>query len=294
MATIKIKELPIKTYSGGISPEDLMVIEDKVDTKQITVQDLQLLFSSDLKVTALKNAIEEQLNQLEKDFNKKIQELSKDDSDFEKRLEDLYNDHENTKKRLGNLIEKVVDIENLLNVTIERVSKNETAISNLQDYTKKIRSDLDSTMKTVETHTSQIKTIQEKDKEQDKRLDTNEKDVKDFKQEYKEKMEELDQIIADNKDVAKKYSDQLYDQIMMYIDFYHHYHEDPPNFDDPNQADNQQMNLIYKVGTIYETTIKDFDTSANLPGTWEYIGATNVYNNTGDVILVKYTYVRVE
>lgn len=293
MATIKIKELPIKTLSG-ISPEDLMIIEDKIDTKQITVEDLQLFFSSDLKVTALKNAIEEQINQLEKDFNKKIQELQNDDSDIEKRITDLYNDHENTKKRLGNLIEKVVDIENLLNETIERVSKNETAISNLQEYTKKIRSDLDSTMKTVDTHTDQIKDIQDKDKEQDKRFDKDEQEMKDFKEEYKEKMDQLDQTIINNKDEAKKYSDQLYDQIMMYIDFYHHYHEDPPNFDDPNAADTKQMNLIYKVGTIYETNIKDFDTSANLPGTWEYVGATNVYNTAGDVVLVKYTYVRVE
>lgn len=293
MATIKIKELPIKTLSG-ISTEDIMVIEDKIDTKQITVQDLQLFFSSDNKINALKTAIETRLDEIVKDYNKQIQTLERDDTEINNRIEDLYNDHENTKKRLGNLIEKVVDIENLLNATIECVEANETDISNLQTFTKQIRSDLDTAIKNIETHTSQITKIEEKNKEQDDRFDENEKELEEFKNEYQNKMNELDKTISENKSEAKDYSDQLYDQIMQYIDFYHHYHEDPPNFDDPNWADTKQMNLIYKVGTVYETTIKDFNTEENLPGTWKYVGCTNVYNKDGDVVLTKYMYTRVE
>lgn len=291
MATIKIKELPVKSYDG-INSTDLMIIEDSIDTKQITVEDLQLFFSSDKKVTALKESIEQLLNELEDEFNQKINNLRKDDSDIENRLTDLYNDHERTKQRLGNLIEKVVDIENLLNATIERVEKNETSISNLQEFTKEIRSDLDTAMKNIEDHADEIDKIKDKNEEQDLRFEVNEEYMNEFKEEYTEKMKELDETINDDRNSAKEYSDQLYDQIMQYIDFYHHLHEDPPNFDDPNQADTQQMNLIFKVGSIYETVDEDFDPEGNLPGEWEYVGMTNVYDNDGNIKMRKYTYVR--
>lgn len=291
MATIKIKELPVKSLDS-INSTDLMIIEDSIDTKQITVEDLQLFFSSDKKVTALRESMEQLLTELENEFNEKINSLRRDDNEIENRLNDLYNDHERTKQRLGNLIEKVVDIENLLNTTIERVEKNETSISNLQKFTTEIRSDLDTAMKNIEDHTDEIDKIKDKNEEQDLRFEVDEEYINEFKEEYDKKMKELDETINTDRETAKTYSDQLYDQIIQYIDFYHHLHEDPPNFDDPNQADTQQMNLIYKVGTIYETTIEDFEPEGNLPGTWEYVGMTNVYDNDGSIKLRKYTYVR--
>lgn len=293
MATIKIKELPIKHLSE-INPTDLMVIEDKIDTKQITVEDLQLFFSSDNKIKALKEMLQKEISDLEDTFRNEIKALNREDTDFANKLEDLYNDHENTKARLGNLIEKVVDIENLLNATIDRVEKNETAISNLQEFTKQIRSDLDQAITDIKNNAKQIESIKEKDEEQDARFDFNEELMKEFREEYKQKMDELDKEVAENKDTAKEYSDQLYDQIMEYIDFYHHLHEDPPNFDDPNWADTKQMNMVFKVGMIYETVVDDFDPKENLPGTWEYVGDTNVYNTAGEIVLVKHTYIRVE
>lgn len=293
MATIKIKELPIKRLSD-INPTDLMVIEDKIDTKQITVEDLQLFFSSDNKIKALKEMLEKEISELEDTFRNEIKALNREDKDFANKLEDLYNDHENTKARLGNLIEKVVDIENLLNATIDRVEKNEIAISNLQDFTKLLRTDLDKAITDIANNAKQIESIKEKDEEQDARFDFNEELMKEFRDEYKQKMDEIDKEVSENKDTAKAYSDQLYDQIMEYIDFYHHLHEDPPNFDDPNWADTQQMNLVFKVGMIYETVDDNFNPKENLPGTWEYVGDTNVYDTAGEIVLVKHTYIRVE
>lgn len=293
MATIKIKELPIKRLSE-INPTDLMVIEDKIDTKQITVEDLQLFFSSDNKIKALKEMLEKEISELEDTFRNEIKALNREDKDFANKLEDLYNDHENTKARLGNLIEKVVDIENLLNATIDRVEKNEIAISNLQDFTKLLRTDLDKAITDIANNAKQIESIKEKDEEQDARFDFNEELMKEFRDEYKQKMDEIDKEVSENKDTAKAYSDQLYDQIMEYIDFYHHLHEDPPNFDDPNWADTQQMNLVFKVGMIYETVDDNFNPKENLPGTWEYVGDTNVYDTAGEIVLVKHTYIRVE
>ena len=81
-----------------ITNEDIMVIEDSIDTKQISIEDLQIFFSADNKITALKELLENELNKISDDLNNKITDLGDNDSDLIKRLEDLYEDHENTKK----------------------------------------------------------------------------------------------------------------------------------------------------------------------------------------------------
>ena len=83
--TVKIKELPVKKYDD-IGSADVMVIEDTVDTKQITIEDLQIFFSSDKKITALKDSLEKQINDLSNELDKRIKELSTKDSDFKKKL----------------------------------------------------------------------------------------------------------------------------------------------------------------------------------------------------------------
>lgn len=291
MATVKIKELPIKTLKE-ITKEDIMVIEDSIDTKQISVEDLQIFFSADNKISALKELLENELNKLSDDLNNKITDLGDKDSDLKKRLEDLYEDHENTKRRLGDLIEKVVDLQKLLNETVNRVEKNEKDISDLQDYTLELREDIDKNRTDIDKHTERLDDIDEKNQEQDRRLTDNENDISDLEKTVEDNIKRIDDTIGNNANTAKEYSDQLYDQIMMYIDYYHHYHEDPPNFDDPNEADTKQMNKIFKIGTIYETILKDFVPENELPGTWEYVGETYVYDTEGDTVLVKYTYVR--
>lgn len=293
MATIKIKELPIKTQKE-ITSEDIMVIEDSIDTKQISIEDLQIFFSADNKISALKELLENELKKVSDDLNDKITNLGDKDSDLKKRLEDLYEDHENTKRRLGDLIEKVVDIQKLLNATIERVEKNESDISDLQDYTLETRTDLDNAIKNIEKHEARLNDIDTKNNEQDERLTNNEKNISDLDKKVTDNIKRLDDTIGNNANTAKEYSDQLYDQIMKYIDYYHHYHEDPPNFDDPNAADTKQMNKIFKVGTVYETIEKDFVPENELPGKWKYVGETHVYDTNGDDILCKYTYVRTE
>lgn len=289
--TVKIRELPVKVYDD-INSTDIMVIEDTIDTKQITIEDLQIFFSSDKKITALKDALEKQINDLSNELEKKINNLSTKDSDLKKKLDDLYNDHENTKKRLGDLIERVVDISNLLDKTIDRVSTNEKAIKNLQDFTAAIRKDLDDAISNINKHAERLTAIEAKNTEQDKRLTDNEKNISDLDKKVTDNINRIDNTIAGNASDAKAYSDQLYDQIMMYIDYYHHYHQDPPNFDDPNSADTKIMNQVFKIGSIYETIRDDFDPKEYLPGTWEYVGDTYVYDTEANPILRKHTYVR--
>lgn len=293
MATVKIKELPIKSLKE-ITNKDIMVIEDTTDTKQISIEDLQIFFSADNKISALKELLENELNKLSDDLNNKITDLGDKDSDLKKRLEDLYEDHENTKRRLGNLIEKVVNIEKILNATIEQVNGNKCNILSLFDYTSEIRTDLDTAITNIAKHETQINDIDAKNQEQDRKLTKHEKDISYIDKKVTDNTNRLDEAIENNANTAKKYSDQLYDQIMKYIDYYHHYHEDPPNFDDPNAADTKQMNKIFKVGTIYETIKKDFVPENELPGKWKYVGESHVYDTNGDDILCKYTYVRIE
>lgn len=293
MATVKIKELPKKTLKE-ITNEDIMVIEDSIDTKQISIEDLQTFFSADNKISALKELLENELEKISDDLNNKITDLGDRDSDLKKRLEDLYEDHENTKRRLGDLIEKVVDIEKILNATVEQVNQNKCNILSLFDYTSEIRTDLDTSITNIEKHETRINNIDTKNQEQDKKLTKHEKDISYIDKKVTDNTNRLDEAIENNANTAKKYSDQLYDQIMKYIDYYHHYHEDPPNFDDPNAADTKQMNKIFKVGTIYETIKKDFVPENELPGKWKYVGESHVYDASGNDILCKYTYVRIE
>ena len=153
---------------------------------------------------------------------------------------------------------------------------------------------MDNAIKNITKHETRLNDIDTKNQEQDRRLTNNEKDISDLDKKVTDNIKRLDDVIGNNANTAKKYSDQLYDQIMEYIDYYHHYHEDPPNFDDPNAADTKQMNKIFKVGTIYETIKKNFVPENELPGKWEYVGETHVYDTNGDDILCKYTYVRIE
>lgn len=291
--TIKIKELPIKKLND-ISSEDIMVLEDTVDTKQISIEDLQIFFSSDKKITALKEALEKQISDLNKELTSKIEELSNKDSDLKKKVEDLFNDHENTKKRLGDLIEKVLDVQELLDTTIGRVSVNETAIKNLQTFTSALRKDLDTAIADIKKHDTRLANIEKKNNEQDKRLTTIEGNVKDLDKKVTDNIDRIDNSIANTATGSKEYSDQLYDQIMQYIDYYHHIHEDPPNFDDPQDTNAKLIASLYNVGSVYETTSEEFNPSQVLPGTWKYVGETYVYDTAGNPILCKYTFIRTE
>lgn len=288
---IKIKELPVKSYTD-INNTDIMIIEDTADTKQISVEELQIFFSSDKKITALKESLEKQIEELSKELDQKIKDLDIKDSDLKKKVEDIYNDHENTKRQLGDLIEKVIDITNLLQETIDRVDKNEKAIKNLQDFSSKIRDDLDAAIDNIDEHTKRLDEIEKKNEEQDVRLTQNEKNISDLDKKVTDNIDRIDNTIANNATASKSYADQLYDQIMMYIDYYHHYHKDPPNFDDPDSSDTKLMNTIFKIGAIYETVEDNFNPEEQLPGTWEYAGDTYIYDAEGNPVLRKHTYVR--
>ena len=67
MPVVKIKELPIKQYAE-LSPTDIMVLEDTSDTKQITIEQLKLFFSSDDKLQATITYLEGLISDIKKEL----------------------------------------------------------------------------------------------------------------------------------------------------------------------------------------------------------------------------------
>ena len=81
---------------------------------------------------------------------------------------------------------------------------------------------------------------------------------------------------------------------MLYIDYYHHIHEFPPNFDEPYKGDPMVARYIHPVGTIFETQDPDFKPEKWFPGTWKFIGTGASMDEEGNRVLDYYTYVRIE
>ena len=102
LPVIKIKELPKKQYSE-MAPTDIMVIEDSSDTKQITVEQLQLFFSSDEKLQAIIDQMEKEFAEIRKYIEDHLKDVINKDEELEARLNNLFEDHERTKQQVGRI-----------------------------------------------------------------------------------------------------------------------------------------------------------------------------------------------
>ena len=91
------------------------------------------------------------------------------------------------------------------------------------------------------------------------------------------------------------YADTLYDRCIKYIDYYHHIHENPPNFDEPyNEKSNTTVAYIMPVGAIYETMDKDYDPNDHLPGSWYFCGLGTATETSNMKQVQYYTWTRVK
>ena len=290
---IKIKELPSKEYVD-ISDTDIMVIEDSSDTKQIPVSALKLFFSSDSKIKAISDKLDANLEQIRQMLEQLRNSIDSSDDSLAQRVTNLYNDHEATKRRLGKLTEDVVDVQNHIKGLDVHFTRVDSQINALQTLTA--------------THSSQIKSLQDTTSDHEKRLvelkkddDTNKTDIANIKKAIKDlndrvtrEINRLDKADTDNKNSSIKYSDRLYNDAMRYIDYYHHIHTNPPNFDEPYKGDPIVANYIHPVGTIYTTSDPDFDPNEWFPGAWKYVGVGASYNNDMTNRIDYYTYIRMK
>ena len=290
---IKIKELPSKEYVD-ISDTDIMVIEDSSDTKQIQVSALKLFFSSDSKIKAISDKLDANLEQIRQTLEQLRNSIDSSDDSLAQRVTNLYNDHEATKRRLGKLTEDVVDVQNHIKGLDAHFTRVDSQINALQTLTA--------------THSSQIKSLQDTTSDHEKRLvelkkddDTNKTDIANIKKAIKDlndritqEITRLDKADTDNKKSNIEYSDRLYNDAMRYIDYYHHIHTNPPNFDEPYKGDPIVANYIHPVGTIYTTSDPDFDPNEWFPGAWKYVGVGASYNNDMTNRIDYYTYIRMK
>lgn len=290
---IKIKELPSKEYVD-ISDTDIMVIEDSSDTKQIPVSALKLFFSSDSKIKAISDKLDTNLEQIRQTLEQLRNSIDSSDDALAQRVTNLYNDHEATKRRLGKLTEDVVDVQNHIKDLDVHFTRVDSQINALQTLTA--------------THSSQIKSLQDTTSDHEKRLvalkkdnDTNKADIANIKKAIKDlndrvtrEINRLDKADTDNKNSNIEYSDRLYNDAMRYIDYYHHIHTNPPNFDEPYKGDPIVANYIHPVGTIYTTSDPDFDPNEWFPGAWKYVGVGASYNNDMTNRIDYYTYIRMK
>lgn len=290
---IKIKELPSKEYVD-ISDTDIMVIEDSSDTKQIPVSALKLFFSSDSKIKAISDKLDANLEQIRQTLEQLRNSINSSDDSLAQRVTNLYNDHEATKRRLGKLTEDVVDVQNHIKGLDVHFTRVDSQINALQTLTA--------------THSSQIKSLQDTTSDHEKRLvelkkddDTNKTDIANIKKAIKDlndritqEITRLDKADTDNKKSNIEYSDRLYNDAMRYIDYYHHIHTNPPNFDEPYKGDPIVANYIHPVGTIYTTSDSDFDPNEWFPGAWKYVGVGASYNNDMTNRIDYYTYIRMK
>lgn len=293
MPTIKIHELPSKKYLE-IADTNIMVIEDSEDTKQVPIADLKRLFSSDDKINAIVDQLNTKFNEFKSELTRMVQDLINEDTDFEVRLNNLYQDHEQTKKKLGKLQEDLVDAQNDIIEIFDHLTKSDGRLNTLEstaaDHEKRIKTLEDK----VANHETRIVAL-EKDNETNKKNITQlQKDLHSLSEHVDEEVDRLDTKIDTDVKGAKEYSEKLYDDALAYIDYYHHIHEYPPNFDEPYLDDPIVARYIYPVGAVYQTVDPEFDIRKHFPGVWVYCGVGAAFDEDGNRMVDFFTYRRVE
>ena len=293
MPVVKIKELPLKQYPE-IMPTDIMVIEDSDDTYQTTVEALRLFFSNDEKLQAIIDRVEEIYNELEKDIDNTFKDINDKTSDLETRIQNLFQDHERTKAQLGKIREELTDAQNDITEIQDHLKENDTDIKDLQDKVKDHEDRLKVEESKSEDHEKRISALEKDNDTNKENIATLQKDLSDFKQEMAEEIKRLDGRITSINTENHEYTDKAYDNIMLYIDYYHHIHEFPPNFDEPYKGDPMVARYIHPVGTIFETGDPDFDPTKWFPGTWEFKGTGASVDEDGNRVVDYYTWQRIE
>lgn len=293
MPVIKIKELPKKQYSE-IAPTDIMVIEDSSDTKQITVEQLQLFFSSDEKLQAIIDQMEREFAEIRKYIEDHLKDVINKDEELDARLNNLFEDHERTKQQVGRIQEDLVDAQNDIIEIFKRLDGLDSDVSELQNIVADHEKRITEEEKISKDHEKRI-TVLEKDNETNKGdISDLQTDLANFKTYVKNEIDRLDQKIDDINRENHEYTDKIYDRIMLYIDYYHHIHEFPPNFDEPYKGDPMVARYIHPVGTIYESHDREFNPNKWFPGTWKFAGTGASMDKDGKRVVDYYTWIRIE
>lgn len=293
MPVIKIKELPVKKYSE-LDPTDLMVLEDTSDTKQITIDQLKLFFSSDDKIQAITEHFEELIDKLDNKLDDHIKDCTGINEEFESKLSNLFEDHERTKQQVGDIQEQLIDAQNDIEDIKEHLNGVDSDILDLQEKVADHEKRIAANEKTLADHEKRIKALESDNATNKDNIAKLQQDLKNLSDHVDSEIKRLDDRITQINTENHEYTDKAYDNLMLYIDYYHHVHEFPPNFDEPYKGDPMVARYIHPVGTIFETQDPDFRPEKWFPGTWKFVGTGASIDEEGNRVLDYYTYVRLE
>lgn len=293
MPVIKIKELPVKKYSE-LDPTDLMVLEDTSDTKQITIDQLKLFFSSDDKIQAITEHFEELIDKLDNKLDDHTKDCTGINEEFESKLSNLFEDHERTKQQVGDIQEQLIDAQNDIEDIKEHLNGVDSDILDLQEKVADHEKRIAANEKTLADHEKRIKALESDNATNKDNIAKLQQDLKNLSDHVDSEIKRLDDRITQINTENHEYTDKAYDNLMLYIDYYHHVHEFPPNFDEPYKGDPMVARYIHPVGTIFETQDPDFRPEKWFPGTWKFVGTGASIDEEGNRVLDYYTYVRLE
>lgn len=282
--TIKIKELPVKMYNN-LEDTDIMLVEDAEDTYSITMEQLRMYFTGDGKINDALQEMNSKFDQFKQEVETRVQELVDSNSSLSSQVTNLSQDLEQAKAQIGQLTERLTGVDT-------RLDEHDTTLTN---HTNQIESLLD-TLNNEET--GLVKRMEKLEETLDPSFIEQVQKNKEAIEELQEQMKTVQGTFGelDGKTV-RKCLEELYDELMKYIDYYHHVKETPPNFNEPFEGETASTAITFPVGTIFElTTPPEEDNSCEaiekFPGTWTYKGVSTSINEEGEPVIHRYTWER--
>lgn len=291
---IKIYELPSK-HRQDVNGSEYMVIDDGIDTKKITVEELQLIFSADNKISALSTHVEKiisaalnEISQLEKSIANKL-------STYEGSVSDLSAQIEDAKRQIGVLQESILKHDKSIEEFTTHFNTLDKSIETIKNSIQTNSSNISNLTKQVNANTNDIITLKNSVNTDSENITNLTNELATLKKTVSDNYTTLNKKITDLDDKLTKYIDKKYEDAVKYIDYYHHIHENPPNFDEAYTGEDPiSLNYIYPIGSIYQTSNADFDPDLHFPGVWKYCGLGTAHDDEGIEQVQYYTFIRIE
>lgn len=291
MPTVKIHELPKKT-SDAVLDTDIMVIEDSQDTKQISIKDLKLILDSKQTLESIKNSIETEMDNLSNSVEKSIEEINKIAESLRSEFSDTSEEISRINKTLESIQKNYSDIADAVRGLEIFKSSVEKSIGDIDKVLTNHNDAISDIFKQTTSNDKDLKSLKNTVDTQQESIDNNIHNIEELQSSLSSEVERLEELMQSVDDSERIYAEKLYDDIMKYIDYYHHIHENPPNFDEPYQGDPVIADYINPIGTIYQSTDKDFIGNCRFPGTWIYCGVAHAIDDDNKTIEY-YTFKRI-